>query len=498
MNEIIITSFSFFPIVEILYDSDIREHFDILKETTLFRKKLKAIRSRGRQIIEKNGLKLFAPQYTHLYLKWSPDYFIYYYRKRRFLHEIFTLRPFIPIQTLYNKWSYVYKLLDTKKAYKILRFYPMLVGESEKKIIINNRNFTSKEQLLEIINKIKKAFPIEKRIKDKTIYTKECILEALFKKSSNKFLENSPIVTLLEINLQKAMELKLLENTQEKYSIKTSLVVPYGNNIWFFIYDKPTPFKIRERIKRTIKIAYSIRTVRQQCTYLLEKEIFKDLKLEEKFRLVTFIINALNPKLYLSESRTSYYIPQNYQRILFKNLVTKFHELKNYKKLIELLKKKISFCTEDELNYFILNSQYFMDEIVDFILELEPKELYLMPTDEETVVLRYMVEEYSRQMKKTKLRKLCEDGSLLLGALTKNNFRQNIDKWVVSNLPNYSAKFTQKFKQSNKPSILEELEKKQLIITKRSAKGSSQYLYAINPKNRYIKELLKLYKSILI
>jgi len=472
MNTIKISFHQFYAIPEVLYSKKIRKELSFLKSETEFKKRIKQVIRGGRK-----KLDIFIPYYSNLFLKLTNDSYLYYYAKKYLFFRRVPLRPLIPIETRTVYWN------EPRTVVKIA-----LIAEVEKKVILSEK-ILEEESLENLRREIIKIFTNEKGKKKKNEQVKFCLLRAFFKEFSNIYLESSNVISIIElpsVHFQKLEE----KNIEKIYSSKEKIdVLSLGIDTYAIVHYKKKNELFKKRVKKAILTAFMIKTLIQRIVSIIEENIFSELNMEEKIALVNYIVNTLNPILYHSIGRRSYYLPQNYQRKIFKKISTKLVIEREYQNLEQILIEKINLWDPHEKNRLLLEKNSQLDKLKNKIIKEGTKEkMFERPEGEHEIILDFMIDKYMSVLEKPKEYKLCMDGSILIGGLAAGSFRK-INEWMQKENKYHDHKKINinQFKM-NKPRILVDMEKKGWIIIKPNLKGKAKFWYAVNEKHPVIAE----------
>ncbi|MHA1401680.1 MAG: hypothetical protein ACTSQE_15120 [Candidatus Heimdallarchaeaceae archaeon] len=481
MQELRIHVFRYLPIIEILWDTDIRGFYSFLKSNKAVGEELKKyLKVEDKSNFEK---EVFIPKLG--FLKWNinRDGMIYYRTMEYLVESEQPFRPYIPLSTLSVKWKSLKTVIpEGYNSQFIISLFPQLVYELEKSfsilpetisnindILVKTRSLCYKEETVERFNIFKSLFSPVKEIP--------------VRMSDTFFIVESTIDTYKKTGL--------ISNLFEAERVSRSWIKNIDKNSWLIVYGNNKPhIKQRMRTINAIKICYILSVLRNRVKFLLDNRVDEQLNLLEKLEYIEFILSVLNPDYYSSKNTTTYYLPKDYQRFVFSEVQEKIKEKKHFENVftkVQSIFNDWDCYTQSSIIYkrnVVMNS-FKRNVAIDKGGIAKPN-----LTDREMMMLKFLIHIVKKEtpMDESYLTYFKRDKTI--GAKSINYIRDNITEWLKDNAPEHVKISQNELKTQTPPKIMKSLEGKGLINITEKSETRTKRLYSINIEHPYVREEL--------
>ncbi|MBY9000036.1 MAG: hypothetical protein KGD64_03910 [Candidatus Heimdallarchaeota archaeon] len=483
MNEIHLTFYQFIPLVEAVYSQEIREQLKFLAnglETvrTIERCFMKKKEGEKPESIE----KVFLPRYSNLKWSWYDDGYNYYRNYREIASRNQPIRPLVPLMTKSKKWKIPQTstpiLTSTKKA----ELSPILIGRIIKKIVIERKE----KNVLNFFPFLKSL--IQQCNKEKT-NAKKSFLAAVFKDPEQIFVQDSDIISFIELNYD---DYKKLEFSNQQINRL------YHSSIELYVHDKKQVFAVykekkhkllRKRVEKVVSLAFSLKFLIQRMLYKIDEGLLETLGIKEVSEILEFIISSLNPEIYSSREIPKL-LPKHYQRMLFRKMSKELNLRKYYSIIQEKIQKKIMDMPAYDASYFFSRNNIFTNRLKDKVILVLAEEPEPELTEKDRLMLEFFVHQYKKEVEDDSLFCLKVSRKQILGSMSRNFIRINIKNWLENKGYPISTFTDNELKKSPVPDVIGRLSTKDLIQIDETEKGKTDLLLCLKEENRFVKKLL--------
>lgn len=476
MEDILIHTYRFLPLTEILWDSSIRVSFDFLKSNT----------GNAQQLIF--DFKDKATDISLPYIRGLGPYFCphgndsyFYIRNIRIpVYDNQPLRPLLPLATRIKKWKLKNLQIEHHNCFLSSKIYPCLVSET--KLTVSLKSKQIKPDFEKKIRKIRDSFH------SLTHKLKIPIMDSVFTRDKPS-LEFSDVFTVIETTIDTFNELGVIEDIFDAPRFECGWLHILNKNQFLIIYgnEKP-PYKLRQRVKTAIVYSFVLLTLLSRMKYLIKAEVVSKLSSLQKIELVEFIFSGLDPLLYSSEGFRSFYLPKNYQRKLFSTISGIYHYTKSFRELENMVFDVIDSWDSYELLLLLSKSNIIVSSLRKRFSKKRFDKVYPFSNKREELMFNYLLSVFFDELQKQRLDEKFIRNQNYFAAKTANHIRENLFSWKGYN--HYNVKITISELRKPLPDILSALADKDLIRLIYVKETQTKRMYALNLDNSYVKSVI--------
>jgi len=483
MKENRINTYQFLPLVELLWDENIRKSLKLLQQNNkIGRTILEVMKTKKINQIE-DVILPFIPTIGSLKWNISQDTYHYLLYNKHLIYDNQPVRPIVPLSTNAIRWEFESKLCSFQKNPILkVRLYPLLCVEIERSTSFESHSVPSFLTQLKELSKI--CYTTQNDLKLK-------VFDGLFEEYSNINIPLSNLLLIVETNLENYQSLDILDNIFETKRLAGSWIKEWKKNHWLIVYGNSSPnIKLRLRLKTAIKTAFMISCMIDRVDYLLSSRIDEELYLSKTLDVFDYIASVLNPQLYSANGIKSYLLPKYYQRKLFSEIMdnikglARFDNLKT--KILDIVEKMDPYeqCTllnKNSIGFNILKSE--LDFSFNKVVEPDLPE-------RESVLLDFFINEFFEIQTPAELKHNILIQRKNYAGKRLNYIRENIKDWLKKRDKDESLISKHELKE-NPPELLIQLVKKDLIIMTEVEEDSREsYIYSLNVENPVIRKRL--------
>lgn len=486
-NKIDLTFNFFVPLLEIIYEENVRKHLEFLKTSEKLCKKLEQLHFQRKSFNKKNIAKLtndvlFVPRIGNLKLALTTETYHYYRTTRPFVCDKEPIRPLIAFVTNYIKWKDRKNAPKSSNSRKRAEIYLSLMGSVQKKTTLEVSN--KKEDVNQKIDKIIKECNNQKSRE------KRDLLEAVFTDYSKFHVRESDLLTIIEAysEIHKVVD----------FNLKNKKRLVFDNmEIFFLDFNKILLIKRRnhtnlftKRIIQVLQLVFFLKVLANRSNEILDKQLINNRHIDVKFEFFEYLLSVLDPQSYSSVDNFKI-LPKHYQRILFKKTI----EILTYNKYSEKIKEKLteqikSWELREQVMFLSRNNSIINRLSVKYRLErnqiVEP-----LLTEKERVMMDFLLNKYQESVIKLGPTETNIRTRIPVGSLSANKIRQEINPWMTKRRIETNLITDNELKKSP-PKVIIDLNLKGLVNIKEPEKPNRiSYLYSINEKDEYIKARIR-------
>ena len=485
-NKIDLTFNFFVPLLEIIYEENVREPLEFLKTSEKLCKKLeqfyfeKKNKSKEDNHISANQ-SFFVPKIGNVKFRLTTESYNYYRSTRAYICDNEPIRPVIAFVSNYIKWNFNENNLELLKPRKRVEIFPSLIGSITKKVSLKINNETKNIQ--EKIDKITRICNREKTSE------KLDMLSAVFTDYSKFHVRESSTHTMIEIDSETLKKLNFDFKNKKKIRIYDVNVIFLDFNKIALIREKKYNKLFIERIKQTINLIFMLRVLADRAIDILNKNIMNEMHIEVKFEYFEFLLAIFNPVIYSSIEYMKI-LPKHYQRVVFK----KTAEILAYNKYND----KIQEITINKIKTWELRDQVmFLSRKNTIINRLKAKykierEQIIEPvlSEKQRAILDYLLYKFKEHVVNLRIDGLKIHTPKPIGSVSANQIRQEIQSWL-ENSPYDNYLITDNQLKQTPPVFLASLNKKGLIeMTHPDSPTHPNQRYRLTDKGREVKKKL--------
>ncbi len=479
-------TFSFFvPLLEVIFEDQIRKPLGFLKTSEKICTKLEQLyyKKKGQQkeedIQDCNNL-VFVPKVGNINVSFTTESYNYYRLTRVDICNKEPIRPFIALTSAYRKWKIKeidYKLYNGRKRAEI---YLSLAGSIKKKVSLEIQN--GADNVEEKINQIIKI------CNNKKSSEKKDLLDSVYTDYSNIYVRESDLLTIIEIN-QNIQQMLKFDTTSKKYLLLNGMKIIFLDFNKILLINRKNHSKLFiDRIAQTITLVFFLKVLANRANEILDKNIFVDKHIEQKFEFYEYILAVLDPIVYSTVDNLNI-LSNHYQRVLFTEAAQKLSFFKYTKRLEEKVIQKIKSWELREQVKFLSRDNKIINRL-KLKYKLEREQIIEPPLREkEGIIFEYLLNKY-----KISIDNLGIVGKKLQtptppGSVSRNEIRQEIKAWMKKTNRDPTIITDNELKEPI-PKPLAGLINKGLVV-KKPVKGRITLLFYINEKENYIQARLR-------
>lgn len=481
-------TFSFFvPLLEIIYEENVRKPLEFLKTSEKLCKKLEQFYFEKKNRLKKErhiteNQDFFVPKIGNVKLGLTTESYNYYRSTRAYICDKEPIRPIIAFVSNYIKWTIDKNNLGFLKPRKRVEIFPSLIGTITKKVSLKIDNET--KNIHEKIDKITKICNREKTSE------KLDILSAVFTDYSKFHVKESNTHTIIEIDSETLNNFNFDFKSKKKIRINGVKVVFLDFNRILLIKRRVNKKLFIERIIQTIHLVFILRVIADRVIDILDKELMEKRHIEEKFEFFEYLLAVLDHKVYTSMDNMKI-LPLHYQRILFKESIDilafkKYHDSIDKKMTNKIknweLREQVMFLSRNNIVINRLKNKYKLEreQIIEPVLTKKAK-----------VIFDYLIDRYNTDISDMGIQNLDVKTRLPVGSVSANRLRQEINNWLEKKGLHTNLITDNELKKSP-PNMLAELNIKGLVVIKQPEKKvRTNYLYHVNEKDDYVQARLR-------
>lgn len=480
-----ITCCFFVPLLEVIFEDKIRKPLGFLKTSEKICTKLEQLYYKKKEKHKKEDIRdynnlVFVPKVGKINVSFTTESYNYYRLTRVDICNKEPIRPLIALTSAYRKWKM--KEIDFKinNGRKRAEIYLSLAGSIKKKVSleIHKRADNVEEKINQIIKLCNNKKPSEK--KD--------LLDSVYTDYSNIHVRESDLLTIIEMN-QNIQQMLNFDISSKKYLLLDDMKIVFLDfNKILLINIKNHSKLFIERIAQIITLVFFLKVLANRANEILDKNIFVDKHLEQKFEFYEYILAVLNPIVYSTVDNLKI-LSNHYQRVLFTEAAQKLSLFKYTKRLEEKLIQKIKSWELREQVKFLSRDNKIINRLkLKYKLE---REQIIEPalTEKERIILGYLLDKY-----KSSIDNLGIVGKKLQtptppGSVSRNEIRKEIKAWMRKTNSDPTIITDNELKE-HVPKPLVGLINKGLVV-KNPVKGRITFLFYLNEKDNYIQTRLR-------
>ena len=485
-NRIDLTFNFFVPLLEILYEENVRKPLEFLKTSEKLCKKLeqfyfeKKNKSKDDRHKSKNQ-DFFVPKIGNVKLGLTTESYNYYRSTRAYICDKEPIRPVIAFVSNYIKWTIDKNNLELLKPRKRVEVFPSLVGSITKRVSLKITNETKNIQ--EKIDKVTKICNREKTSE------KLDILSAVFTDYSKFHVKESSTHTTIEIDSETLKKLNFDFKNKKKIRINGLNVVFLDFNKIILVREKKYNKLFIERIKQTINLIFMLRVLADRVIDILNKNIMNKMHIEVKFEFFEYLLAILNPVIYSSIENMKL-LPKHYQRVVFKKTAEILAYNKYNDKIQEIITNKIKTWELREQVMFLSRGNIIINKIrTNYKIERNQINEPVL-TEQERIMLEFLIDKYKEDVVTKGISGLKIKTPKPLGSTSAYGIRIEIKKWLIRKRID-SNLITESELRRKPPKPLAGLNRKNLVNIKQPEKGRIEYLYSVNEEDDYIRARIR-------
>ncbi len=485
-NKIDLTFNFFVPLLEIINEENVRKPLEFLKTSEKLCKKLEQFYFEKKNKSKEDNHKdenqdFFVPKIGKVKLRLTTESYNYYRSTRAYICDKEPIRPVIAFVSNYIKWIIDENNLELLKPRKRVEIFPSLIGTITKKVSLEINNETKNiQEKIDIITRICNREKTSEKLD---------ILSAVFTDYSTFHVKESSTHTMIEIDSETLKKLNFDFKNKKRIKIHDVYVVFLDFNKIVLIREKKCNKLLIERLKQSINLVSMFRVLADRAIDILDKDIFSEKHIEEKFEFFEYLIAVLEPTLYSSLENMKL-LPKHYQRVLFKKSA-EILAYDKYSKEIQIkvtnkiktweLREQVMFLSRHNTVINRLKSKYKLEK--DQVLEPAL-------TEKQHIMLNYLIDKYTEDIISKGYAGLEVLTKTPFGSVSANRIRQEINPWLEKKEID-SDKITDYELKEKPPKMLAELNRKGLIIVKEPEVGRTKRLFYVNEADEYIQTRLR-------
>ncbi len=479
-------TFSFFvPLLEVIFEDQTRKPLGFLKTSEKICTKLEQLYYKKKKEQKKEEIQncnnlVFVPKVGNINISFTTESYNYYRLTRVDICKKEPIRPFIALTSAYRKWKTKeidYKLYNGRKRAEI---YLSLAGSIKKKVSLEIQN--GADNVEEKINQIIKI------CNNKKSSEKKNLLDSVYTDYSNIYVRESDLLTIIEIN-QNIQQMLNFDTTSKKYLLLDGMKIVFLDFNKILLINRKNHSKLFiDRIAQTITLVFFLKVLANRANEILDKNIFVDKHIEQKFEFYEYILAVLDPIVYSTVDNLNI-LSNHYQRVLFTEAAQKLSFFKYTKRLEEKIIQKIKSWELREQVKFLSRDNKIINRLkLKYKLE---REQVIEPAlkEKERIIFEYLLNKY-----KSSIDNLGIVGKKLQiptppGSVSRNGIRKEIKAWLKKTNCDPTI-ITDNELKKHVPKPLAGLINKGLVV-KKPVKGRITLLFYINEKENYIQARLR-------
>ncbi len=485
-NKIDLTFSFFVPLLEIIYEENVRKPLEFLKTSEKFCQKLEQLYFAKKNKTKEDNYKdknhdFFVPKMGKVKIGLTTESYNYYRNTRGYICDKEPIRPLIAFVSNYIKWIINENDLELLKPRKRVEIFPSLIGTITKKVSLEVNTETKKIQ--EKLDKIAKICNREKTSE------KMDILSAVFTDFSKFHVMESNTHTMIEVNSKNLKKLNFDLRNKKKIKINDVNIVFLDFNKILLIREKNYSKLFLERIKHAINLIFMLRVLADRTIDILNKEEINEKPIEKKFEFFEYSL-AVFDVIYYSSLENLKILPKHYQRVLFKKSAEILAYQKYSDKIQEIIISKIKTWELREQVMFLSRGNTIINKIrKNYDLERNQITEPIL-TQKEKVILDFLLDKYKEDVVNKGISGLKLQTPKPLGSMSAYGIRIEIKKWLIQKRINQNL-ITENELKRKPPKPLADLNRKNLVNIKQTEKGRAEFLYSVNEKDDYIHARLR-------
>ena len=485
-NRVNITCCFFVPLLEVIFEDQIRKPLDFLKTSEKICTKLEQLYYKKKEEHEKEDIRdsnnlVFVPKVGNINISFTTESYNYYRLTRVDICNKEPIRPLIALTSAYRKWKMKEIDFEIYNGRKRAEIYLSLAGSIKKKasLEIHNGSNNVEEKINQIIKLCNNKKPSEK--KD--------LLDSVYTDYSDIYVRESDLLTIIEIN-QNIQQMLNFDTTSKRYLLLDGMKIIFLDFNKILLINRKDHSKLFiERIAQTITLVFFLKVLADRANEILDKNIFVDKHIEQKFEFYEYILAVLDPMVYSTVDNLKI-LPNHYQRVLFTEAAQKLSFLKYTKRLEDKIIKKIKSWELREQVKFLSRDNKLINRLkLKYKLE---REQIIEPVlkEKERILLEYLLNKYKRSIDDLGIVGLKLHSPTPPGSVSRHKIRQEINAWMENRNIDPTIITESELKEPN-PKPLVGLINKGLIEFKKPEKGRITLLYYLNEKDEYIQARLR-------